>query len=141
MAEAIGSLKGIARDTATLIAAAIYEGGINEPRFLRDIDAADTLEVLQDFEALKTKRFLTKTMASAIRNQFRTASPKKSPQKSVAVSEHTATSSAVAISLPMLARTPPLGLVPKGPRGNPSGALGTGTGGYWRELANRRRSI
>ena len=27
MAEAIGSLKGIARDTATLIAAAIYEGG------------------------------------------------------------------------------------------------------------------
>ena len=36
--------------------------------------------------------------------------------------------------LPMLARSPPLGLVPKGPRGNPSGALGTGTGatgGSW----------
>ena len=46
MSEAIGSLKGITLDTATLIAAAIYEGGINEPRFLRDIDAAGTMEVL-----------------------------------------------------------------------------------------------
>jgi hypothetical protein len=34
----------------------------------------------------------------------------------------------------MLARSLPLGLVPKGPRGNPSGARGTGTGatgGSW----------
>ena len=37
-------------------------------------------------------------------------------------------------ALPMLARSLPLGLVPKGPRGNPSGARGTGTGatgGSW----------
>ena len=98
IAEAIGSLKGITHDTATLITIAIYDGGINEPRFLRDIDADDTMAVLQDFEALKTKRFLAKTMASAIREQFRTGSPKRSPAKSTATSEHTATSSAVAIS-------------------------------------------
>jgi len=53
MAEAARSLKGITRDTATLIASAIYEGGINEPRFLRDIDAADTMEVLQDITGLR----------------------------------------------------------------------------------------
>ena len=38
------------------------------------------------------------------------------------------------VTLPMLARSLPLGLVPKGPRGNPSGARGTGTGatgGSW----------
>jgi hypothetical protein len=54
IAEAIGSPKGITHDTATLITIAIYDGGINEPRFLRDIDAEDTMAVLQDFEELKT---------------------------------------------------------------------------------------